>query len=442
MNGNDRITLIVSDLHVGGGTADPGDDHIYQNGELVRLLREQAASGEGQAGRLELVFNGDFLEFAQTNQGAFNHVSDDAWCSEPESLAKIDTILAGHADIFAELAKFQKSGNRVTIVAGNHDVDLYWPGVQSRLREAAGAGITFELGKEWIERYDGKLAIAHGHMKDAANRFEHWDNPVRAGDWGVERLEMCPGTLFMVKFVNKLEASYPFADNLQPVTKLAWILMRQDRAGFASMGWMMTAFVLSSPWSTLGKDATDDYGARLIDVLRNDADRKRDLDAALAANGLDEHRADLAADRLTREALAKAMLQLLGRIDDTKWHALFDLPPGATLGSDDVTLGALTRAGFDDGKETLRRVAQQRVDAGAKVVVMGHTHQPDTRQLDGGMYYNPGCWTRYLELKPGQKVTLDDLKDESRYPYQLNFVRVERDASGKLQSKMHCFAQG
>jgi hypothetical protein len=35
------------------------------------------------------------------------------------------------------------------------------------------------------------------------------------------------------------------------------------------------------------------------------------------------------------------------------------------------------------------------------------------------------------------KVTLEDLKDESRYPYKLNFVHAERDArSGLLRARL------
>jgi hypothetical protein len=56
-----------------------GDDHIYQNAQFVRFLRAQAAPPEGQAGQLERFFNGHFLEFAQTNQGAFFYTSDEYW---------------------------------------------------------------------------------------------------------------------------------------------------------------------------------------------------------------------------------------------------------------------------------------------------------------------------------------------------------------------------
>ena len=195
-----RITLIVSDLDVGGGPADKGDDHVYHRNQLVDFVRREAATPEGQAGRLELLFNGDFLEFAQTNVAAFSHLSDERWCTELESLSKLETIIAGHPDIFESLEAFQRPGNVVTIAAGNHDVDLYWGKVQARIRAVAGKDVRFEIGQEWVERYGGKLQIGHGHMSDPANRFNHWDRPIVGGPYGIECLEMCPGTLFMAAF--------------------------------------------------------------------------------------------------------------------------------------------------------------------------------------------------------------------------------------------------
>lgn len=440
---DERVTLIISDLHVGGGPADPGDDHIYQNAQLVRFLRTEAATPEGRAGRLELFFNGDFIEFAQTNPGAFSHVSDEFWCNESESMDKLETILGGHPDIFTELATFQGKGNVVTIAAGNHDVDLFWPRAQQRLREAAGPGLRFELGQEWVERYGGRLQIGHGHMSDVANRFKHWDNPIRGID-GAQRLEMCPGTLFMVKFVNKLEQKYPFADNLLPVTKLASVLLRDDKCGFASVGWMFSVFSLTTSRSTLGTGAADDYGGRLLARVRTEDGFVNRVVAALDQHGLAHKYPKLQSRQITAQELAALMFDLLGRVDIAEWQSLFDMPrANATLGSDEVTLSALLQANFDDGKEKLRSVAQQRIDAtGAGVVVMGHTHQPDKKRLEGGIYYNPGCWTRYLELKAGQSVTLEDLRDESRYPYQLNAVRVEPGESGQMKSEMTCFERG
>lgn len=230
--------LVVSDLHLGGGSFDPGDDHVYQGRQLERFVRKWLASPKGREGQIELFFNGDFLEFAQVNQAAYRSPSSDFWCSETESMEKLESILSGHFDIIRALRDFQAQGNQVTIAAGNHDVDLYWPAIQRRLRQCIGDSLRFEIGADWVERYGGKLQIGHGHAEDPANRFKHWSAPILDAPDG-SRLEMCPGTLFMVRFVNALEATYPFADNLHPVQNLAPVLLREDTGGFASAGWLL-----------------------------------------------------------------------------------------------------------------------------------------------------------------------------------------------------------
>lgn len=433
---NQRITLILSDLHVGGGMTDPGDDHIYDRNQLVEFLRTCAISPEGQAGRYELFFNGDFLEFAQTDVSAFTLVDEDAWCTEAESLHKLDTIIAGHPEIFAALSDFQASGNLVTIAAGNHDVDLYWPAVQQRLRQHAGTALGFELGKEWVERYDGKLHIGHGHMRDVANRFKNWAKPMAAPRFP-PRLEMCPGTLFMVKFVNHLEAKFPFADNLLPVTKLVEVLGRDDKSGFMAVSWAFTRFIATTSVSVLGI-GDKDYGERLLAKFRQEPAQFEALQRALETHGKTRIGGEEGAAGVTPDALAEHMFFLLGRLDDAAWGRLFELGHGgAVLGGSGVTLSAIGQANLIDGKETLREAARRRVqDFGAHVVVMGHTHQPDELEIDDSKYYNPGSWTRYWQLERTPKLTLADLKDESNYPYELNVVRVEQ-VDGVLKSSMN-----
>lgn len=431
---NDRITLILSDLHVADGA--PGDDHVYDRGQLVHFLRKMADSPEGQAGRFELYFNGDFLEFAQTDTEAFVLKDEEGWCTQDQSLRKLEAIIQGHPEIFRALADFQEKGNLVTIAAGNHDVDLYWPGVQSRVRQVAGPGIQFELGKEWVERYGGKLQIGHGHMHDIANKFKNWQSPFVKSGMGPDRLEMCPGTLFMVKFVNALENRFPFADNLLPVTKLAAVLRREDTRGFASVAWAFFRFLSTTSFGMLGSDgAGDEYGERLVARFRHDGKQFDLLMGALRKHGLQSEFQDQAA--LTADGLAKSMFALLGRLDEMEWCGLFELEhAGPTLSSNSITLSAIFRANFIDGREKLREAAQMRAAVKrASVVVMGHTHQPDIFPYDGGIYYNPGSWTRYWELDPDQHITLADLKDESQYPYRLSVVRVE-EVGGVLQSEM------
>lgn len=438
-----RVTLVISDLHVGGGPADPGDDHVHHKDQFAKLLHEQLRTPEGRAGDIELLVNGDFLEFAQTDTDAFSLRSDKCWCTEPQSLRKLETIMSGHGPIFGALRDFQHAGNHVTLAAGNHDVDLYWPGVQQRLRDVVGAELRFEVGREWVERHNGMLQVGHGHMSDVANRFRNWARPVVRATDGTECLEMCPGTLFMVKFVNGLEAHYPFADNLLPVTKLASVLLADDRAGFRAIGWMFTRFVATADVVQLGVNDPDPYGQQLLASLRNSRERSRQLVGLLDAAGL-AAAARRAERRLDEETLAESMFALLGRIDEQSWCALFELPPAATLGADgEVTLTAIIGASFVDGKLELRKAAQKRAALKpAQVVVMGHTHQLDSVVLPNGTaYHNPGSWTRYLELARGQRVRLDDLRQEARYPYNLNVVRVERH-DDCLRSEMVCVDRG
>jgi hypothetical protein len=63
-------------------------------------VRQQLASTAGQAGQIELLFNGDFFAFAQAKQEAYRSRLPDYWCSAPESLEKLEVILAGHANRF------------------------------------------------------------------------------------------------------------------------------------------------------------------------------------------------------------------------------------------------------------------------------------------------------------------------------------------------------
>ncbi len=435
-----RQTLIVSDLHLGGGAADPGDDHVYQNRQLERFVRQRLASPAGQAGGIELFFNGDFLEFAQVRPQAYRSPSADYWCSEPESLEKLEAILAGHDHSFAALHDFQAAGNLVTLAAGNHDVDLCWPAVRKRLRARIGPGLRFETGVDWVERHDGRLHIGHGHLEDPANRFKHWSAPILQAPDGA-RLEMCPGTLFMVRFVNGLEGRYPFADNLHPVQNLATVLLREDTGGFASAGWMLLKFIARHA-KTLGASEASDVGRRLLARLREDDDFAQRLAAACRLLGAERSPESVRRDVSDEDSLAELMRQLFAVVPPDDWQALFALQPAAVLGAaGSKTLGTIVGARHF-GRKALRDLAQRRFDAcpAAQVVVMGHTHLPDDQPFDNGRYLNPGSWTRYLDLEKHPPLRLDDLRDESRFPYELNYVVVEAtETDSRLVARRECF---
>jgi UDP-2,3-diacylglucosamine pyrophosphatase LpxH len=435
-----RIVVIVSDLHMSDGGR--RDDFICNASQFPRLL-DELASKPGDSGQIELFINGDFLDFVQALPESYQLNSAKYWCSEAESMRKLEAILKGHPDVFAALRKFQEGGNAVTIVPGNHDIDLYWPKVQSRLRAAVGA-VAIEPAQVWYSRFDGKLRIAHGNHIDPANRLEHWEQPLLMADYAVYRLEMCPGTLFVVKFVSWLEKSYPFANNLHPETKLAGLLAKGDRFGFVSAAWMLTTFATRHPVSILERGSPPKTGEHLVSAIHDD---DAFAEAALPfyrkvrlqpEASLDAMRSDLT----TQERVADFMLDCLTVMDVDTWLKLFDRAEPDTLDAAErssETL-AIRRSGALEKSDWSLEAMEQR-KTGAEVVVMGHTHLPDRVEDGPFRYFNPGSWMRYVDSDDLKGLTLEDRKRENAFPYQLNYVRVEQRPDHTLHADMICFEE-
>lgn len=448
------VTIIISDLHLGGGKADPGDDHIYQGNQLCRFLEEMP---DASRGNVELFINGDFLEFAQVKPQAFKSESPDFWCSEEESKAKLNAILKGHADIFLALQEFQRKGNQVTISAGNHDVDLYWPSVQNKLKKKIGKGTLFELGKDIYYRYGTRLVIGHGHKYDLANRFKKWGNPINKR---TQRLEMCPGTLFMVKFVNELEKKYPFTDNIKPVTALFRLLWREKKRKDLKTGiriLMEFAYKNFSEALDMEVEARGGYNdwiqetggmveAVYMELASNPIFAKKMASLYAIVRG-DEVTPDTVQKRLSTESKVKKFLkEMVLRVEPEKWLPVFKgLDTGVlSIDGDDDTHLSIILSRMTDEVEELKRQAELYLDY-ADVVVFGHTHQPDewrgaNNDFEGG-YFNPGSWTRYIDLKEYPHLKIADLMREEDFPYQLNFIRVERTQAGKLHADKICFEE-
>lgn len=167
--------------------------------------------------------------------------------TEPEAVWKLDRIAEGHPIFFSALALFLDRGNSLVIMKGNHDVELFWPGVQERIRELildAAADLrlsdppwptesitlvqeleqliehvqtrcTFE---PWIHFEPGVAYIEHGNQYELADFFENFLYPVLQID--PQRLRLPSGSFFVRYFFNKVEATFPFADNLRPITRV------------------------------------------------------------------------------------------------------------------------------------------------------------------------------------------------------------------------------
>ncbi|HVQ37085.1 MAG TPA: hypothetical protein VMS31_06115, partial [Pyrinomonadaceae bacterium] len=399
-------------------------------------------------GKVELFINGDFLEFAQVKPDVYTLGSSTVWCSESESMEKLDAILKGHADIFEAMKRFQANNNRVTLAAGNHDVDLYWPRVQDELRRVGGP-IEFATGSDNYFRYDNRLMIGHGHMIDPANRFANWDNPILDGPDGTKRLEMCPGTLFMVKFVNWLEKDYPFSDNLKPITALARVLWNEQRASLVAAAKILFKFAGTNPMVALGMGSngqaatTDIAHVVRVELATNEDFKDHMVELYREVRDPNATVKTLEDNLKTEGDVFEFLKEVMAKASPEKWQPAFDILEPATLGTDEFSL-QIVRSGMAKDKEDLQEEARSHLlsEDGPEVVVFGHTHQPDEWRgragKSAGGYFNPGSWTRYVDASKMQNLRLDDLKNETDFPYQLNYIRIEQSQGGGLAAEKIC----
>jgi UDP-2,3-diacylglucosamine pyrophosphatase LpxH len=143
-------TVVVSDMHLSEAQQpDPRRPlwmaykrrEFFIDDDFARLLGFIERQAEGP---IELVLNGDTFDFDNVTQLPAKPAGRVDWLARLRGLAseewmslhKIECIIRDHPIWFEALAAFVRHGHRAVFVMGNHDVELGWPSVQQRIREA------------------------------------------------------------------------------------------------------------------------------------------------------------------------------------------------------------------------------------------------------------------------------------------------------------------
>ena len=72
------------------------------------------------------------------------------------------------------------------------------------------------------------LYVEHGNQYELFNFFDVFHHPTISGH--DQYLELPPGSLFVRYFFNKIEAAFPFADNLRPISRfIVWAFQNRLR---------------------------------------------------------------------------------------------------------------------------------------------------------------------------------------------------------------------
>jgi len=441
----DRVVYVVSDLHLGPGRRPDGELDPLEDFNAG----EEFASFVDQIGRrsdpVELVIAGDFLEYCQIlPELGLASPEDELGCSEAESLQRTRVVLgydpttfSGHPIVFAALRRFMMEGHSITIIAGNHDIDLLWsrvwalifdaiypPGASGDLRLAA---YSYTVGRG----SHGRVFIEHGHEHDRANRFgDLMTRPFAIDHTGLRRLKRCWGTLFVDKVYNQLEQERWFIDNIKPIMRVVKIGLRHDMRFTALAIGLVVRFLITNGLPPLLGGAAP---------VSDRAEQPLDLDA-LVATIRDPDLAAALQHHLANPEGRQAVSQTLQGLEGSVAVALssggmsLSLDEQLPMATGDLLLGGA--AAEDEYRAAARATLES--DPSISSVVMGHTHVPldgyknPINLTDGREVYlfNTGTWTMHLKDELQRSYSWEELADPANYTAQFTYVRLDPDGQG------------
>ncbi len=219
-----KIKLIISDLHLGKGRKTASGminalEEFYFEDKLVEFI-DFYSSGKFRDYEVELIINGDFLNFLQVDyHGHFLTV-----ITEGVALEKLKGIIKGQEKVFRALKEFASVPHRsITYIVGNHDQAMLWPQLRAYFNECVATSVKF---KNIAYNFDG-IHIEHGHMHEAANRLDPKKFFLKK-DLPEPIMNLPFGSHFFIEFVMKIKQKHPHIDKVRPFNKLIrWALINE-----------------------------------------------------------------------------------------------------------------------------------------------------------------------------------------------------------------------
>jgi len=390
-----------------------GNPRVFREAEALGWLIDFIRTVP--SGNVALVLNGDVFDFlARPDASYFDHNAG----AQVVALRKNPEFRV----VFDALSKFVATPQRrLIIAAGNHDIELALPSVQSALRRLLcrddGAAGRLEFATDGTGyRCDVAGAPAlfvHGNASDRWNVVDHDELSRRVfqerADVPLEPWKPNAGTRLVIDVMNDIKSRFAFVDILKPETRpVLAILSALDETVFDKLGKLAPILAaLALPRGrregVLGADAdpiegralrattaprayeAEDSAQRRLRIEQMVWKRMDPMDVAGNADdsllfGLGEGRAE----RRAKARVSKLRESLIGWLEGDRTFAL-DQP--------DATFEALPGA----------------VDAGVNVVA-GHTHlaRSIARRDSPSTYVNTGTWMSLARVDPKRHLLDDD----------------------------------
>jgi UDP-2,3-diacylglucosamine pyrophosphatase LpxH len=441
-----RYVYIISDLHLGGAAPDEDKGCIgfqmcppqsrQRLAEFVDYCRTAHADGE-----TELVINGDFIDFLAeqriTSDGADPETpAFDAFTLEPkEAVRKFERVVSSTDEnapegkrLFEQLQAFVGAGHTLTILLGNHDIELAMPPVRRALSELLTKGrparVEFLHDGEAYAR--NNLLIEHGNRYDGWNmvpygRLRAYRSAISRGENPPLMFDAPPGSHLVVNVMNALKRDYRFIDLLKPenealipflakleptvirhLAEVVSLLRRATRVdpkpgGVPESETMIAArnsHHTAAPDRTVAAGYDDPIDESIVEVSEK---LLRLADEEAEEEGIAEADANIGAfTEKIKGTLrsARGLYSILRQFPSLPKNRLRNLRKSL------ITYRDLIGSTFDLQTEVPRYLnAAHRLSGGGRIVVFGHTHlAKQIRFPEGGLYLNTGTWCPTIQL--------------------------------------------
>lgn len=384
---------------------------------------------------LHLVLNGDIVDFLaeKDDAGGFSAFVVD----ECKVRRKLTRIAEEGESVFAALRRFAAAGNQLTLLVGNHDVELCLPSVRRHFLSLLGEGRieylydneAYAVGPVLIEhgnRYDEWNMVNHGQLRQVRSRLSRRDT---AGEFSAQ-----PGSELVARVMNPVKERFAFVDLLKPETG----------------GVVPILAVLDPPlWREVSTALRERAAAWYRGKFTNEGAPER---------------GDYVAASASKRAIIPLVLpeNLRTGLDAADAVVASLLRPGSeVLGTKDIAVLALLRAfrawrskadqTFSVEYESDEYLTPARALAKRfRVVVFGHTHLAKRIDLgSGALYLNTGTWADIMRIPPavyeGDEAAglqalncfLNDVKSNNIAAFRRQvgtFARIELDEAEHIEN--------
>ncbi len=384
--------FVISDLHLGGA---PGFQICSPEGQkLLAGFIGWAGQQHAAGGNVHLVLAGDIVDFlAEPEFQAFT--ADDRAAAD-----KLQRIFHNYAPVWEALRGFVAQGAALTLMLGNHDIELALPSPHRLLRERLGPGrVDFIFDNQAFVA--GPLIIEHGNRYDFWNVVPH--DELRRMRSALSRgetpppLAPIPGSELVCRVMNDLKRDYNFIDLLKPETQAALPLLavlepkalrkigavvelyrQARRVRFDATGTPLDAGYIGAVRQTPEDAATERLlaEARALSGDNADAGHIGAMGAAVQTLRAFKDLWYAATTRADRDRQVERLYRAL-RTFAAEQHLAFD-----TTQEDEIYL------------KPARHLAQR----GFRVIVFGHTHLVKKVTLPDAVYLNSGTWADIIRL--------------------------------------------